>query len=193
MKIIPYLFIFFIFSNAAAQDVSEQQINEIRKEFQKINSELESYVKKVSVEEIPYYYMHSDGDSLVIDGQTVIDLCKTYGYFNKNNELVLLTNKYAGEEGTWNDYQYYFKNEKVFFILKSEGDGMTETQERIYFYEGNIIMALIKRKSYDYEKDFKDIKNERYDFVMNNIEEQSQKYLKYTKSFIDDFYKGLKD
>jgi len=193
MKIIPNLFIFFVCCNLHAQNVMEQKLDEIRKEYQKINSELESYVKKVSIEEIPYYYMHYEGDSLVIDGQTVFDECETYGYFNNNNELVLLTNKYAGEEGTWYDYQFYFKNEQVFFILMSDGDGRTETQERIYFYEGKIIQALIKRKSYYDERDFSDIKNERYDFVMDNIEDQTLKKLKFTKSFIDNFYEGLKD
>lgn len=190
--ILIYLFTMFFVLSLNGQENIEEKISAIRAEFKKINSELESYTKKLSKKEIVYYYYNQvSADS--VQTTSFVDFSYIYGYFNKNKELVLLTNEYRGEENSWQEYNYYFKNGEVFFIYTRTGQNEEETQMRIYFWDEKIIRALIKEKKWDDNRNISEIENKRDDYIMDNVEEKSLFFLKETKNFIEDFYKGLED
>jgi hypothetical protein len=190
--ILCFLFTAVFILSLNGQENIEEKIHAIRNEYKKINLELESYTKKLSIKEIIYYYYNRVSPDSV-HTTSITDASEIYGYFNKNKELVLLTNEYRGEENSWHDYQYYFRNGEVFFIFIREGADEEETQKRIYFWDGKIIRALIKEKKWDDKRNISEIENRRDDFIMDKVEEQSLYFLKDTKNFIEDFYKGLQD
>jgi hypothetical protein len=80
-------------------------------------------------------------------------------YYNSHNQIVLLIYSFC-DEGYCTDDSVYFKDRRPIFMIstKSDPDGK-EYQMRKYFYNGQIIKALIKEKNESDNKDFSQVQN----------------------------------
>ncbi|MBN1252956.1 MAG: hypothetical protein JXR51_12610 [Bacteroidales bacterium] len=150
--------VFFQFF-AYSQDLTEKHIKEIRNEYAYINSNLAKFSKKeifVSNDEV--YWRNTNYT----------------GYLNDKNQLVFLTYK-VGEEGYGTEIQYYFKNDKLFFnYVYSIDPEENETEERYYFYDSQIIKALIKERKFDNKLSLDKIANKENKEVIKNVVEFSK-------------------
>jgi hypothetical protein len=170
--------IFLSGQSVTAQLTKEAQIISIRKEYQKINKELGSYKKKEATWKPENSY----------DG-SYMDHLKYTGYYNSSGQLVLLKYK-RGEEGYWSLYEYYFKNNEIFFSFIHSGDPEGgETEERIYFWDKKIIQAYLKTKPVDNETRIEG--NEVNDVFMKDVERQTEYFLLQVKDSIDKFKQAL--
>jgi len=115
----------------------EEQVEQIRIDFQSIESGISSY----TVEEKSYRNP---------DPEMYYDM-SNYTSYNKGAELVKLDEE-MGEEGYYSKASYYFKNGKVFFIF-TEVSYMDDLflESRVYFDSDKVIKAVKKEKEPDPE------------------------------------------
>ena len=160
MKIKMLIIIIFIGNfSIYSQETIENQIKEIRKDYVEITSNLSNYKKKEA------YYSNKEAYWMNV-GYT--------GYLKADNLLVYLTYEY-GEEGYGSEMQYYFKNNKVFFIfIESIDPEGNQTQERIYFWNSKIIKALIKEKSVADKRPFGKIPNKKHKELSKDTNQSSK-------------------
>jgi hypothetical protein len=114
------------------------------------------------------------------------------GYFNPSNQLALL--KFSrGEEGYWSEFEYYFRDEELFFIYihSGEPDG-AEKEARIYFSSKVIVQALLKSRAAGDEKKMADLENRRYDSVMDNLEKSSREHYIGVETEVSQFRAAMK-
>ncbi|BDA78556.1 hypothetical protein LPTSP3_g14860 [Leptospira kobayashii] len=175
------IFSIYVLSHSLyAQTNKQDQIGNIRKEYQKINSELGSYRERKVTWQPPKPYEGS-----------YMDHVNYTGYLNSSHDLILL--KFSrGEEGYWAEYEYYFKNKELLFIYiySGEPDGK-EKQERIYFWNKKIIQALIKEKFAEEKKTINDLENKTYDTIMNDINKFARDFLNDAETERKKFYQAL--
>lgn len=137
MKKIIFIVLAFVLSiNIYAKANIEKQVEKIRKEFVKINSEKNYEVETVGRPEsekfIEYYRKNKQ-------------LKKVVEYYNIPNEVIII--------------QYYLKSNEVFFTYKIErkyeiketGENIKigESQKRYYFNKGDLIRYIEDGKIYD--------------------------------------------
>jgi len=166
----------FAFSFSSAQSDVDSQIKEIRKEYQRINAQLNTFQKVES-------YFNNGANYSLNQRYT--------GFIDKNNKLVLL--KFTlGEEGYRSDTEYYFKDGNIMFIFtySRQPDG-EESQDRIYFKDKKIIQTLTKLKPAGDNRSINDIENKRTEDT-SKIESATKIYLDEVKENLDKFRKGKK-
>jgi hypothetical protein len=166
-----------------AQNNVENEINEIRNEYNRIHSELGNY------EEIQYLLP----DSLTSYTTDIHFI----GYFN-NGVMKLLIAEKKWNSGSQKD-SYYFNNGHLFFVFGEYNFFGTETQERFYYHDNILIKALIKERNTSDSIEFSEIPNKLHPKFGNDNSQFAYNY-NHTKEFINqyldnfpDFDKGKKE
>jgi cytochrome oxidase assembly protein ShyY1 len=176
MKSILYPFLLLVFTISIKAQSTEELIKSIRSEYQKINSNIDTYTQKEA------YYTEEEAYWMNV---------QYTGYLDNKNQLVLL--KFSvGEEGYWSSYEMYFKDENIIFIYNESGEpDESERQDRIYFHNRRIIRALMKSKSGSLNKTFDQIENINNVEIMNDVEQSSIDYLKNVDAHVSQFWQVL--
>lgn len=170
-KYIGVLLLSFTYILATSQSLNEK-INWIRKHYYNIENNIPSYSKKeCSIKENDYdnyFYFFNV-------------------YYNQNNQIVKIL-QYTGDEHsitgerTTGTISYYYNNGELFFIFE---ENLTEnvyeeksvkkyTEDRLYFYDEELIRALKKESS---EHDMSRVKNRNNVTLLNNKDYHSKIYL----------------
>ena len=106
-------------------------------------------------------------------------------YYNKQDELVLLTYSLA-DEGYLTTDSIYFKNRKPFFIINTQATPADEdyitynlTQDRIYMYNNQVIKVLRKAKNKynSNDLDFTELLNNEITNQISNLEEYYNQWI----------------
>lgn len=100
-----------------------------------------------------YYAIQNNLDSYTMDKRTICEspdkywTCTNFTVYLDNGKIVKLVTD-AGEEGCWGITEYFYKNEKLFFVFSENGNERDEPVKidelRIYVDNGVIVQALCR-------------------------------------------------
>ncbi len=165
---LKYFYTYSIFNN---ESDSLSAITSIRKEYAKIKSDIH---RTENVRwEAPNFQWYLNNEFEV--------------NYDINDRIIMFKVSWA-DEGVSGYSEYYFKNEKPFFVFSSEeswgygteSEEQTIYQERVYLADNKILAILIKTKTPESNESIDDIKNEKkimpndelieqYNFVFSEV------------------------